>query len=261
MDETNGHAHENGDSGGLNERTKIERPTAKWSTCSAEEQHTIQKKALWRKRWKVCREGLRKERERRAESPGKLQSAERIPSQHQSYPDPRRLNLKWSVCMAAIMVLGGLAMLNSGKCTPIHRWSKTGRKERRYPTQERGWGGQLPTRHASGSDFQQRQTAVGTPTPCDLAGHRQGVPPTPPPGPQAPVNGYRTPPIRGQNPTRQDKNVTISLSPCAASNVAAATVSRYLRFLSVNMTPSSPPVRSKVAVREGRISKNSDAAG
>jgi hypothetical protein len=48
MDETNGHAHENGDSGGLNERTKIERPTAKWSTCSAEEQHTIQKKALWR---------------------------------------------------------------------------------------------------------------------------------------------------------------------------------------------------------------------
>jgi hypothetical protein len=92
-------------------------------------------------RWKVCREGLRKERERRAESPGKLQSAERIPSQHQSYPDPRRLNLKWSVCMAAIMVLGGLAMLNSGKCTPIHRWSKTGRKERRYPTQERGWGG------------------------------------------------------------------------------------------------------------------------
>ena len=51
MDETNGHAHENEDSGSLNDRTKIEMLTAKRATYSVEEQHTIQKEALWRKRW------------------------------------------------------------------------------------------------------------------------------------------------------------------------------------------------------------------
>ena len=113
MDETNGHAHEKKDSESLNDKTKKEMLTERWATYSVEEQHTIQKEALWRKRWKVCREGLMRERERRAETSENLRSTEQIPSQHKSYPDHRRLNLKWSMCMAAIMVLGGLAMLNS----------------------------------------------------------------------------------------------------------------------------------------------------
>jgi hypothetical protein len=114
MDEApNGHAHENEDSGSLNDRTKIEMLTAKRATYSVEEQHTIQKEALWRKRWEACREGLMEKRERRAESTENLRGAEQIPSQHKSYPDPRGLNMKWSMCMTAIMVLGGLAVLNS----------------------------------------------------------------------------------------------------------------------------------------------------
>ncbi len=77
-----------------------------------EERYTIQKEIQWRKRWKASHEGLMKNREESSEE----ESDSTRPAQRkelQTYS--RKPNMKWSMCMMAIMVLGGLAMLNGNQ--------------------------------------------------------------------------------------------------------------------------------------------------
>ena len=108
--ETNDQDHEKKDSENLNDKPKMEELTERWETYSVEERYTIQKEIRWRKHRKACQEELRKIREESQEG----ESDGTRPAQHQkSNTVPRKLQMKWSMCMMAIMILGGLAMLNS----------------------------------------------------------------------------------------------------------------------------------------------------
>jgi len=113
MGETNGHAQENEDSGSLNKQTRKEKLTAKLSEYFAKEQYMNRAEASLRKQWKVCREDLATERRSQAEL---LPSTKRTTSQPQTPTEERRPNMKWNMCMVAIIALGMFAMPNSGKC-------------------------------------------------------------------------------------------------------------------------------------------------
>jgi len=149
--ETNDQIHEKKVSENLNDRTKIDELTERWETYSVEERYTIQKEIQWRKRWKASHEGLMKNREESSEE----ESDSTRPAPRKELPTySRKPNMKWSMCMMAIMVLGGLAMLNGNQdnvsktdersVTPTMKGTiKTTCSEpmeRKHPKTLRGWG-------------------------------------------------------------------------------------------------------------------------
>jgi hypothetical protein len=115
-------AQDEKDSGGLRKLTREERLEVKLSTYSIEERDIVRNidraEEKWRRRVKLARVALVSEKKGQTKT---MSRPERSTLESQTALEEGRptINWRWGICMIAILVLGGLTMINHGKSPNI----------------------------------------------------------------------------------------------------------------------------------------------